>query len=79
METTSPDPRICRLSDINRHRRILCLGNDNLKRTMSTLMMKNCKGAANKQWNNRKYTGRDGTHKTVVTVRLEIACYICEC
>ena len=42
-------------------------------------MMKNCKGAANKQWNNRKYTGRDGTHKTVVTVRLDITYHICEC
>ena len=81
MKAISPDPRICKLSDIERHSRILCLGNDNLKRTTSTLMIKKCKGVASKTSNNSKYAGRGGTHKTVVvTVRLDITYYIiCEC
>ena len=53
MKAISSDPRICKLSDIDRHSRILCLGNDNLKRTTSTLMIKKCNGAANKEKTNR--------------------------
>ena len=68
MKEIIPTPRVCKLSDTERHRRILCLGNSVLKRPMSTFIIRKCKGVANKYKEIKRWTGREVKHKTVVAI-----------